>query len=321
QMLSQQLGQTKVIPLYTKVWRLAAAILLPLLSIGALLYFYNQQSTDPLAGIDEVIVPGREQAILTLSNGSQVVLSDTASQSEITQGSAVVRNQQKQLVYAIEATASQENTPVYNQLETPIGGTYKLVLSDGTKVKLNAGSTLRYPVTFPQDTRVVELSGEGYFEVTHTGSPFRVVHAAQEVEVLGTSFNVTGYPNDPQVQTTLVDGSVRIKTADQQQLLVPGEQSVLSKDDGTIAVNVVSTTNYTAWTKGKFQFNNDSMEEVMQRLSRWYGFEFEFSNAEARGLHFTGRINNDQQISSILNMLEVTTAVTFDRQGKTIIIQ
>ena len=313
-----KLEEPKVVPLYSKVWRYAAAVLLPVLMAGAIFYYF-QSNQDPLAGIDEAIVPGMEQAVLILSDGSQVDLTSQEASQTIKQGAVNISNHQSKLQYEEENTEIPEPVVAYNELQTPKGGTYQLQLADGTKITLNAASSIRFPVSFTDSTRTVYLSGEAFFDVTHTGKPFIVHSETQEVRVLGTQFNVMAYSDELIVETTLVEGKVQVESADNKHLLKPGEQAVL--DQNTLTVQAVNTDNYTSWMDGKFQFKNSSMEEVMKRLARWYDFSYEFENEKVKSLHFTGRIDNQQQISVILKMLEVTTAVTFEFNDEQIIIQ
>ena len=313
-----KLEETKVVPMYDKVWRYAAAVLLPVLMAGAIFYF-TQYEQDPLAGIDEVIVPGAEQAILILADGSKVDLTTSQSSKAINQGSVKITNESSSLHYAADTIDTEVQQVAYNELQTPKGGTYQLQLADGTKITLNAASSIRYPVSFTDSTRTVYLAGEAFFDVTKIGKPFIVKSESQQVRVLGTQFNVMAYADELVVETTLVEGKVQVESNLERQILMPGEQSTLKQQK--LSVQEVSTDNYTSWMSGKFQFKNSSMEEVMKRLARWYDFAYEFENEEAKDLHFTGRIDNQQQISAILKMLEVTTAVNFEFNDDQIIIQ
>lgn len=318
QAMQAHLEKPKVITLHTRLWRYAAAILLPILAVGAVVYIL-QESAEPLAGVDDSILPGKEQATLILADGSEVELVPDQSTKTIAQEGTKVTNQNKTIRYESITHVAKPLAVVYNVLKTPTGGTYQLELADGTRVTLNAESSLRYPVSFSDSTRTVHLSGEAYFEVTHTGSPFVVQSESQRVQVLGTEFNVMAYANETLVQTTLVEGSVQVETNSQKRLLKPGQQAVLEAEN--LEVSAVDTQKYTAWKSGKFQFNNASMDEVMRRLARWYSFEYEFENEQSRELHFTGRIDNRQKISGILKMLEATTTVRFEYTDKRIIIQ
>lgn len=301
-----------------RLWRYAAAVLLPVL-LGTVGYWMYRPATDSLAGIDQLIVPGEQRAVLTLADGSQVALDQAAVQQTIDQSIAAVQVQSQSLSYAANETPASVEALIYNELTTPAGGTFTVTLADGSRAILNAGSRLQYPVAFGADERKVFLTGEAYFDVTHTGAPFIVATDDQEVHVLGTQFNVSAYHKSA-VYTTLVEGSVRVETPTQQQLLKPGEQAVLSVSEGVLAMRSVQTSNYTSWIQGKIQFNNETLEEVMERLARWYDFSFQFEQSAHRQLHFTGRISNQQPISEVLKMLEITTNVHFRLEDRMIII-
>ena len=316
QLMESRLGETKVVPMYRKAWRYAAAILLPVMIASAILYIW-MTPTDPLAGVDEVIKPGQEQAVLTLADGKEMTLEKNDAPKEIDQGPARLKNAENALAYEPTATKEKQET-VFNKLTTPTGGTYRVVLADGTKVTLNAASSLRYPVAFTDSTRSVFLTGEAYFDVTHTGAPFMVKSASQEVRVLGTEFNIKAYGDEASVETTLIEGSVQVETTFGPKLLQPGDQAILTRS--ALDISPVSPAKYTAWMSGKFQFSGASMEEVMLTLARWYGFEYSFANEEAKDLHFTGRVDNQQPISAILKMLEATTLVKFKFQDDQISI-
>ncbi len=317
--IENQIETVKVVPLFQKVLRYAAVILLPL-TFAAGWFFYTQQNDNPLAGIDEEITPGAPQAILTLADGSEITLDPEQSIEEIQQGKATVKTQNAEVVYEETKTKTNPIQPTYNHLTTPKGGTYKVTLSDGTRVTLNADSKLSYPTAFNNQERAVELLGEAFFEVSHDQNrPFIVKTRGQNVTVLGTKFDVMAYLNDESVKTTLVEGSVRVDSRLGREVLAPGEQSVLSQN--LLIIDPVNTDLYTSWVNGKFQFGEESMEQVLKKLSRWYDFEYTFENEAAKGLHFTGRIDNQQEISSILKMIEVTTSIKFEYEDDVVIIQ
>lgn len=316
--IQNQIYESKELMIYTRLWKYAAAIMLPVLMAGAI-FFFTQYGVDPLAGIDEAITPGEEKAVLILSDGSQVKLNAEQATAEIKQGRVIITHDMSALKYEVSKSDSLKAEVRFNELQTPKGGQYQLLLADGTKVTLNAASSIRYPVAFTDTARIVYLTGEAFFEVTHSGTPFLVKSESQQVRVLGTKFNVMAYGDEKKMETTLVEGKVQLETKLENQLLKPGQQA--SWDGLEVQLKDVNTSNYTSWLNGKFQFTNDSMEEVMKRLSRWYDFTYEFQNVEAKNLHFTGRIDNSQQISAILKMLEVTTAVSFKFDDDQIIIQ
>lgn len=327
QKLEKEQFDTKVVKMDTRKWlRYAASILLPLLAVGALYYYYKGQPTDSLANIDEVIEPGVEQATLVLSEGELVDLTSQTAPKTIVQGSSQIVKREQTLDYSGNKIDSDSvgQVPVspliYNELITPRGGRYQLKLADGTKVTLNADSKLRFPVAFTDSTRDVHLQGEAFFEVAHNYKAFTVNTENLDVRVLGTTFNVSAYPSEMQTSATLVEGSVKLLAQQKTELLVPGDRGIFTNGSSTLEVGQVNTALYTSWVQGMVEFENEDLESVMKRLARWYDFKYEFKNEQARNYHFTARIENTQRISTILEMLELTTNVQFELQERTIII-
>jgi len=230
------------------------------------------------------------------------------------------------LVYTEKRSPLKRKKLVYNELRTPRGGGYNLTLADGSRVWLNAGSSLRFPVSFTDSTRRVYLEGEGYFEVNHNGKPFIVSSGSMDVRVLGTSFNVLAYPDEQQLVTTLVEGSVRIDLGGKEseavssRILHPDDQAVISIANADIEVSKVNTSQYTSWIEGKLEFHNEDLDKVMKRLARWYDFKYEFENNGAKDFHFSARFDNSENISTILEMLELTTDVKFELRENTIVV-
>lgn len=306
--------------------RYAAAILLPLLVAGAAYLFLLKPSPTALAELDEVILPGSQKAMLILSDGGTVTLGDEQAPGEIIEGGTTIRNEQKMLDYFTNEQGGSRAATVYNELRTPRGGGYQLKLADGTQVWLNAGSSLKYPVSFHDSIRGVLLEGEAYFEVTHTGTPFIVQAGNMDVRVLGTSFNVSAYTDEPEFATTLVEGKVRVELSSGEgsgitaRELEPNDRAVLERSNAALSVTTVNTSYFTSWMRGKIEFDHESLDMVMKRLARWYDFDYRFENSEAMGYHFTARLDRDASISSILEMLEMTTDVKFEYRKGTVVI-
>ena len=326
--LEDELFGTKTVKFFSRqVLRYAAAILLPLMVLGGLGYiFLRDPAPSTLAEIDSVITPGTQKAVLILSGGDQVELEGEALQSDIQEGKTRIRNENNLLRYFTGESKEQIEKLVFNELKTPRGGGYKLQLADGTSVWLNAGSSLRFPVSFSDSTRQVYLEGEAYFEVSHDGKPFIVSSGEMDIRVLGTSFNVSAYSDESEFKTTLVEGKVSVsytQTGEEQsisRILTPDQQAVLDRTGSEISIAEVNPSHYTSWMQGKLEFNNEHLDQVMKRLSRWYDFSYEFENMEAKGFHFTARLNREESISSILKMLEMTTDVKFELRGDMIVV-
>lgn len=324
--MEQELFGAKTIPLFRRnVVRWAAAILLPILLLGGGYFLMRQPQADVYAELNKMIQPGTEKAVLVLASGDSVYLEDTAPIHEIREGNSVIQNIQQKLSYAGVLSNPTGKELVYHRLATPKGGSYQLQLSDGTQVWLNAGSSLRFPVAFSAGQRDVYLEGEAFFEVTHNGSPFSVHSGETEVAVLGTKFNVSAYRDDAAVITTLVEGKVKVavETAGGDtlsEILKPDDQSVYRVAQNELMVRTVNASYFTSWTKGKIEFDDQNLGEVLKRLSRWYNFEYTFDNESAKLYHFTARLDRDVEIGTILEMLELTTDVRFEIKDGTVII-
>ncbi len=320
--LQDELFETKVVKLVTpRYLKLAASFLLPILLATAVIYLFDQNERS-LAQIDETVKPGYDQATLILSNGAEMdVATIKAGSQSVKEGDVEVKHDEEGLIY--ESGNTEENKPlIFNELKTPRGGGYELQLADGTKVWLNAASSLRFPVSFTDTVRQVFLTGEAYFDVSHNGKPFIVSTSPLDVRVLGTEFNVTSYEGDEDVRTTLVEGSVRVETLDDRNNIViePGQQARLTLANNQLGVDEVDPAIFTSWVDGKLEFDNSNINEVMKRLARWYDFKYEFQNEAAMNYHFTARLDNSEKLSVILQMLEMTTDVKFEIIDETVII-
>lgn len=326
--IEKALFEPKVIPLFSKKFmKYAAAILIPLmLAGGAAFFFINPTAELTLATLDENIKPGVQKATLVLSNGATHILDLENSKSELEEADAQINFLNNALSYVAANEQSQSfKRATYNELITPRGGGYQLQLADGSTVWLNADSKLSFPVAFTDSTRQLYLEGEAYFEVAHNGSPFIVTSGDMDIRVMGTSFNVSAYADDVVRKTTLVEGKVRVDILEGgqvlQEFLTPNKQAIVQSGKSEIVVKDVDAAQYKSWVDGKFEFNNETLDHVLKKLARWYDFEYEFSNPSARNLHFSGRLNNQENISSILRMLEMTTNVKFKIEDNLIVVQ
>lgn len=273
------------------------------------------------------ITPGGNKAILKLSDGREIVLDSAANGALAQQGnSQVTKTKSGELVY--EVTAQNSGGPLtthhsplaYNTIATPRGGQYQLVLADGSKVWLNASSSLRYPTAFTGKERRVELTGEGYFEVArNTSMPFHVQVNKMDVEVLGTHFNINAYDDEAAVKTTLLEGSVKVK-ADNSVVLKPGEQAALMGAHSQLTINHSPDIDQVmAWKNGLFQFKAAGIETVLRQAARWYDVEFVYKgNIPER---FSGQISRSANAEQLLKILELTGKVKFEINGKTITVK
>lgn len=317
--LLQNISRSKVVPL-RRPWRWAAvAAVLMLILAGSAYWFYKKDAahTGPQLAVKHSIMhndvaPGTNKALLTLADGTTVEL-DSAGNQVLHQGKTTVQQHNGQLKYA----ANGKEAPIgYNILVVPRGGQFNVVLPDGSRVWLNAASRLRYPTAFTGKERVVELQGQGYFEVAHDAvHPFIVdVNNTTKVQVLGTRFDIMAYPDEQSLNTTLLEGAVRMERGSQQQTLRPGQQAVLEYATGNMLVRPVDVDEVIAWKTGFFEFDNAGMNLIMRQLARWYDLEIAYG-AEHSGRLYGGRISRNLPLSEILHMLEANGA-QFSLEGR-----
>lgn len=283
----------------------AAACLAMLLGLGGYRIWLQHKTSVAAIGsapLTAEISPGHTGAILTLSDGRQIVLDSAANGNLASQGGSEVIKENGQLHYQ-HLTAATET--VYNTMTTPRGRQYALVLPDGTRVWLNAASSLQYPTAFRGTDRTVTLNGEGYFEVApDAGKPFRVQVNGMKVEVLGTSFNIQSYEEEAGVTTSLLSGSVRLSSGSHEQLLRPGQQAIVRRGtDTAIEVHPADMNGVLAWKNGYFQFGHTSMAMIMRQLERWYNIQVHYQG-KIPEREFYGEMERSLPLSSILHFLE-----------------
>ncbi|MCE7067148.1 FecR family protein [Dyadobacter sp. CY326] len=288
------------------VWRLAAAAVVLLIGFGAFYKFKlaktKEQVTIVKAAVKD-LPPGGNRALLTLADGSTIILDSAANGLLATQGATKISKKENgQLVYS---SADNENDLPLNQinmLSTPKGGQYQIFLPDGSKVWLNALSSIKYPAAFAKDERMVEVTGEVFFEVQKDKSrPFKVRFGETEVEVLGTSFNVMAYKDDSISRTTLVEGSVSLTNKHINQRLKPGQQASVGAS-GKITTHMVDVEEAIAWKKGLFYFRDAGIPQIMRKVARWYDVEIRYEGT-VPVRQCSGKIPMDVNISELLQML------------------
>ncbi len=306
--LDKEIKVKKLLPVK---WLIAAASIFIIIAAG--LYFFNNPSLRHEARMTALrkndIKPGGNRATLTLSDGSVVNLGIISNGDVIKQqGLQITKTQDGQLMYAAEENNIKSES--YNTVSTPRGGKYQIVLADGTKVWLNASSSLKFPTSFSPSQRNVELIGEAYFEVAkNAASPFRVTTKGQTVEVLGTKFNVSAYNDEKIINTTLLEGSVKVNTGKQSILIKPGEQAILEKDN--LKISTANIEEAIAWKNDKFKFDNENIVSLMRKISRWYDVEVEF-NGPISNEGFGGQVSRSRNISEVLEVLQLTGLVHFE---------
>ena len=265
------------------------------------------------------ITPGTQKAILHLDNGEQVVLVDNNTVIVEDSLSGKIEQVDKTLVYQTESTVKDERL---NVLEIPNGGEFQVTLADGSRVWLNAGTKLTYPIAFVGKERRVHLDGEGYFEVERDESkPFIVEINGMEVKVLGTSFNLRSFAADNRSTATLVSGKIEVKTPTQRIELLPNQQADLLVGENKLAVREVDAVAYSAWTKGRFVFRRERLETILDDVSRWYNVTVFYEQSRVKDILFSGIVERYADISETLEMLEKTGKVNFIVDEQKIIVR
>lgn len=302
--------------------RLAAAAALIILSAVAFLFFNPNftKKTDykKTVNLKHDLLPGKNQALLTLANGEQVVLDELAAGKLVIEGNTEIAKTKNGQLHYRSLNNDNAQAVLYNTLSIPRGGRYKIVLPDGTQVWLNAASSLKYPTAFIGKERIVQLEGEAYFEVAKNAEqPFKVEVKDVRVTVLGTHFNINAYTDEACIKTTLLEGSVKINKGQAQKLLYPGEQAVLGKSS-SIEVIKVNADEVLAWKNGYFNFHRSNLQEVMRQLSRWYDVDIKYEG-KVPDREFGGEISRNSKASEVLKILELSD-VHFRIEGKHIIV-
>jgi len=304
---------------FLKAAGIAAGILM-CLSVGIYFFARDQKISSLVSGKPlHDIKPGADIAILTLADGRKVNLDDAAQGEIAVQNGIIIRKRKDgQIEYVLTDSASAN--PGINIISTPRGGKYQVSLPDGTRVWINAASSLKYPYAFAKNERSVELEGEAYFEVAKDKNrPFRVMTSRQTVEVLGTHFNINSYSDEAYIKTTLVEGRVKVKSASQSIALLPGEQSQLVRDNNRISISKqVDLERETAWKNDLFSFDNDDLQTVMRQISRWYDVDIIYKGRITKET-YTGEIPRNSRLSEVLRLLELNN-VHADINGKVLTI-
>ena len=332
---------TRSIPFYRKAkWQAAAAILI-LVSVGA--WFWLNPSSHinpPVSKANNThanILPGGDKAILTLADGSTIILDSAHNTTLAQQGNTqIIKRSNGQLAYDNTKDQNITGATLYNTVSTPRGGQYEVVLPDGSHVWLNAASSLRFPTAFTGNDRRVELTGEAYFEVAKNPNKPFLVHFSTTVEgregtveVLGTHFNINAYNDEADVKTTLLEGSVKVEAGGQTSdfspqistILKPGQQASIShqsRKSNQIPVQTVDTEEAIAWKNGKFQFSQADIKTVMRQIARWYDVEVLYEGPVSKE-KFEGEIPRNSSLAEVFKILELS-AVHFKTEGRKVIV-
>jgi transmembrane sensor len=282
-----------------------------MLIIGSIFVYYHSAENKIVPSKKIIakteITHGTTCATLTIGNGQKITLGPNAAQNS------------KMIAQAVKG-----NKNAMNNLQTPRGGEFKVTLEDGTEVWLNAETTLRYPENFDGDARRVEVSGEAYFKVAHNNEkPFYVTSGKQEIRVYGTEFNVHAYPDEANIFTTLVAGSIALKPVNgnsSELMLSPGHQAVFSNSDESAKVRTVDTEIVTSWRSGTFVFENQTLDMIMKTLSRWYNFDYEFADKSISNTEFIGSIPKYGKFSDVVEIFSRMGDIHLRQHGRKVII-
>ncbi|WP_039867172.1 FecR family protein [Pedobacter sp. BAL39] len=299
-----------------KLWPRIAAVASIVVVLAAGLFYYanttNSRSGRLNLSTSNDIAPGSNKAVLTLADGKQLILTGAKNGALANEQDArIKKTADGQLVY--EGTTETQAAALYNTITTPRGGQYTIMLSDGTKVILNAASSLKYPTAFKGKDRTVTLTGEGYFEVAHNkAKPFKVINNGQTVEVLGTHFNINSYTDEPNIKTTLLEGSVNVNGT----LIKPNQQALVGGSQ--LIVKEVNAADAVAWKDGVFKFDHTDMKTSMRQIARWYDVEVVYEG-NVENEQFYGKIDRSYTLSEVLKVLELSN-VHFKIEGKKIIV-
>jgi transmembrane sensor len=318
----------KRIPLYKRTWFRMAAAVLAIVSASGLYLVLTQKGQYPVVVKKETkapakdVLPGSSKAILVKSDGSEVVLEDANNQTIREKNGQEIANKNGALSYNTVNPAPVDKI-MYNTVRVPRKGQYQLVLADGTKVWLNAESSLTYPTAFNGPDRRVEVTGEAYFEVAKNAEkPFHVLHDKIDVQVLGTHFNVNSYADEKEAKITLLEGSVAVSTSPStgsEVQLKPGQQARLGTNGKLRVLNDADLEEVMAWKDGRFQFRDADLKSIMRQLMRWYDVDVEYKgNMEDR--FFTADISRSKNLSAVVKILELSN-IHCTIEGNTLIVR
>jgi transmembrane sensor len=328
--------EDKVVPITRRsnrsLWYAAAASVLLFLTVGTYFFLHKKPVQQTAQNKIHDIAPGGNKAILTLADGKKIILSDAQNGIIAQQGASTIKkNSAGEILYTVNKPGAENSqSPIqYNTITTPRGGEYRIKLPDGSEVWLNAGSSLKYPSNFTGKERKVELTGEGYFEVVHNAKmPFTVASNGQTVQVLGTHFNINAYKDEPAIRTTLLEGSVKVNYRPSSSLdktvgvarLKPGQQASVIPGDHKISVmNNANTDEAIAWHNGLFIFNDESLESIMRKVSRWYNIDVQY-RGKITDISLLGVVSRTKNISAVLHALEATGGVHFKIEPGRVIV-
>lgn len=307
------------------LWPRIAVAATVLLTMGLSIYYYipgKQNSSYANRSVTDVKA-GTDKAMLTLADGSKISLTDVKTgEIAVQSGLKISKSGDGQIIYSsvpLETKKGNLKQPQFNTIETPRGGKFQILLPDGSMVWLDAASSLKYPVEFTGAERKVELTGQAYFEVAKSkGKSFKVISGKQELEVLGTHFNINAYTNQSNILTTLLEGSVRLSVKDNEgsALLKPGQQSSLAAAD--FQIKQIDVEDAIAWKNGFFAFDRDDVPTVLHKLERWYDVDI-IMEGDFDQIKIGGTISRSKSLAEVLRVLQLTRKIKFKSEGRRIV--
>jgi transmembrane sensor len=323
--LQEEIKPLKTRNWFLKHWTIAAAAAVVVMTTTFLLVNRQRKSTNTMAHQStrkEIVLPGTNVATLTLSNGKKILLNGSNKGRLAIQGNTIItKNAAGQISYdAANSPATNNAQIVYNTITTPKGGQYQIILPDGSKVWLNAASSLTYPIVFKGRERHVDLQGEAYFEIfKNKKMPFTVTAENATIKVLGTHFNVMAYENEPSVNTTLLEGSIALKVKNTCLTMVPGQQTAANRLSNDVKIYAVDVEDAIAWKNGYFSFKKEELLTAMNKIARWYNVDVGFKgNISHKRLW--GTVSRTANISELLDYLELTGIAKFQIDGRRVTV-
>ena len=267
----------------------------------------------------EQLTPGVRGAVLTLSSGENVALEAGGRRMLVEQDGTRLEIAGEELAY--HKVEAEQKIPMTNTVTVPRGKEFSLRLSDGTQVWLNSESSLVFPVRFGDGPREVTVTGEAYFDVAHDASRRFVVHAdTVSVSVYGTAFNISSYADESAIETTLVRGSVEVRSGHRRAMLQPGQQARVGREGAIFDVRQVAAEDYAAWTRGLFTFNDETIASICRKLSRWYGVEIVPRGVDADKVRYTGVVKRYETFAEMARLLARTDQIRADvEEGKIVL--
>lgn len=297
---------------------LAAAVVAGMIATGVYVSFPGKQAAPVALTQPKPLLPGSNRAMLTLADGTVIPLDSANNGALAQQGGTQIVNRNGALSYN---QGGGTGDVMYNTVVTPHGGQYQLTLADGSRVWLNAASSIRFPTAFTGRERAVEVTGEAYFEIAQQADkPFQVKVQDMQVNVLGTSFNIMAYQDEQVIKTTLVNGAVQLKHGNSSNILKPGLQASLSARDDHFLIAAADLEQTLAWKEGKFRFRNTNIRTIMRQLSRWYDINVSYQG-DVSDIDLTGVISRREEAGKLLKALEATQRVQFEVSGNNVTVK